>query len=262
MKNRISLLQTLLKQKGYYTGNIDGLMGPNTLAGISRLDGINSSWSEKRKIIGALQLLAKESGIDSGTIDGYWGPTTAEAFSQLKHLVEQGRKPALWRPEDLVDVNPNNWPKQYTPEFDEFYGKPGENLVRIQFPYPHKLSWAPYSVVNSTSCHKKVKESLEKVLENVLDHYTLDEIKRLKLDSFGGCFNKRKIRGGNRWSMHSWAIALDFDTTRNALKWGRDKASLAKPEYNKWWELWEEEGWVSLGRQRNFDWMHVQAAKI
>lgn len=28
------------------------------------------------------------------------------------------------------------------------------------------------------------------------------------------------------------------------------------------WKCWEEEGWVSLGRQRNYDRMHVQAAKL
>ena len=38
--------------------------------------------------------------------------------------------------------------------------------------------------------------------------------------------------------------------------------AFARPEYNMWWKLWEEEGWVSLERQRNFDWMHVQAARL
>ncbi|MCF8078467.1 MAG: hypothetical protein K9K88_04215 [Desulfobacterales bacterium] len=46
------------------------------------------------------------------------------------------------------------------------------------------------------------------------------------------------------------------------LKWGRDRAHFARTEYDAWWRLWEEEGWVSLGRQRNFDWMHVQAAQL
>ena len=107
-----------------------------------------------------------------------------------------------------------------------------------------------------------MSDSLGRVLAVVLDHYGLDEIKRLRLDLWGGCLNVRKMRGGDRYSMHSWGIALDYDPERNRLKWGRDKASFAKPEYDPWWEAWEQEGWVSLGRQRNFDWMHVQAAKI
>ena len=70
------------------------------------------------------------------------------------------------------------------------------------------------------------------------------------------------MRGGTRWSTHAWGIAIDYDPDRNQLKWGRDRAAFARPEYDAWWRLWEEEGWVSLGRTRNYDWMHVQAAKL
>ena len=84
----------------------------------------------------------------------------------------------------------------------------------------------------------------------------------MRLDLWGGCLNVRKMRGGSRYSMHSWGIAIDYDPGKNRLKWGRDRAAFAKPEYDTWWRLWEEEGWVSLGRTRNFDWMHVQAAKL
>lgn len=59
-----------------------------------------------------------------------------------------------------------------------------------------------------------------------------------------------------------WAVPGLRDPERNRLKWGRDRASLARPEYDPWWRCWEEEDWVSLGRARNFDWMHVQAAKV
>ena len=82
------------------------------------------------------------------------------------------------------------------------------------------------------------------------------------LDLWGGCHNIRPIRGGTRRSAHSWGIAIDFDSDRNQLHWGRDKATFAKPEYDYWWKYWEEEGWVSLGRIRNFDWMHLQAARL
>lgn len=61
---------------------------------------------------------------------------------------------------------------------------------------------------------------------------------------------------------HAWGLAIDWDPAHNKLKWGRDRARLARPEYDTWWRLWEEEGWVSLGRTRNFDWMHVQAVKL
>ena len=90
--------------------------------------------------------------------------------------------------------------------------------------------------------------------------YAFQEIQRLRLDLWGGCLNVRTMRGGTRYSLHSWGIAVDYDPERNRLKWGRDRAAFAQPEYDPWWRLWEEEGWVSLGRHRNFDWMHIQAA--
>ena len=41
----------------------------------------------------------------------------------------------------------------------------------------------------------------------------------------------------------------------------RDEARFAEPQYDAWWALWEEAGWISLGRTRNYDWMHVQACR-
>ena len=103
---------------------------------------------------------------------------------------------------------------------------------------------------------------MKAVLTKVLELYGIEEIQRLGLDVWSGCVNVRKMRGGTEWSMHSWGIAVDYDDTNNQLKWGRDKARFARPEYDKWWQCWEKEGWESLGRKKNYDWMHVQAAKI
>jgi hypothetical protein len=116
--------------------------------------------------------------------------------------------------------------------------------------------------VSTTKCNAKVKDSLLRVLTKVKTSYGVGEISRLRLDYFGGCFNYRPMRGGTMLSTHSWGIALDFDPINNQLKWDKTKATFGRPEYIRWWEIWEEEGWVSLGRQRNYDWMHVQACKI
>ena len=262
MKKRIILVQKLLKQAGLYNDSIDGIIGKNSRKAFAAINEIDASWSDNRKVNASIQYFAKKNGLEIGPIDGWWRPDTEDAFNQLSHLMDTGSMPKPWRPEDIEDVNPNNWPRQYTPEFDAFYGAPGENLVTITFPYAMKLTWPPYQKVTRTSCHPKVKESLERILVKVLDTYGLDAIGELGLDKFSGCFNKRQVRGGTKWSMHSWGIALDFDQGRNKLDWGRDRAVFAKPEYVKWWEIWEAEGWLSLGRQRNFDWMHVQAAKL
>jgi hypothetical protein len=62
--------------------------------------------------------------------------------------------------------------------------------------------------------------------------------------------------------MHSWGIAFDFDANRNQLRWGKDKAAFGKPAYKAWFEAWESEGAISLGRERNYDFMHTQFARL
>ncbi len=219
-------------------------------------------WSTTRKVVAFLQLLATDAGVDVGSIDGLWGPNTDFGYSSLRHLDEHGQLPPNWRdiPQPPV-TNPNHWPAEDEPALRAFYGPVGTHLKRVQLPYPHKLSWDKNVVLNSFSCHEMVGESLQRVLTQVFDHYGQERISKLGLDLFGGCFNKRKKRGGSSWSMHAWAIALDYDPERNRLHWNRNEARFARPEYDAWWRFWEAEGWVSLGRARNFDWMHIQAAR-
>ncbi|MCK9401416.1 MAG: M15 family metallopeptidase [Bacteroidales bacterium] len=262
MKKRIEFVQEELKKRGLYSGEVDGVAGSGTESALNKITGLEKSWNISRKIHGFIQLLCQENGISPGDIDGYWGSQTEYALNQYLYLKENGQLPDPWRPEERSPVNPNNWPVQYTAGFDAFYGPKGSSLVKLQLPYTHRLSWDLQTSVNSFSCHQKVHDSMKRVLTNVFNYYGPDKIRELRLDSWGGCYNERPIRGGTKWSMHSWGIAVDFDPGRNKLDWGRDKASFAQPVYNKWWQFWEDEGWVSLGRERNFDWMHVQAAKL
>jgi len=262
MKKRIRFVQEILKKRGLYHGDIDGIAGGGTEEALNHVVGIDQNWKISRKIIGFIQLICQENGIDPGLIDGYWGQRTDYAYNQYMHLQETGHLPDPWRPEERISVNPNNWPVQYTPGFDAFYGPKGSSLVRIQLPYPLRLAWNVRTLVNSFSCHQRVHDSMLRVFNNVLNYYGPQQIRELRLDLWGGCYNERPLRGGTKWSMHSWAIAVDFDPLRNKLEWGRNKAAFARPVYDKWWQFWEDEGWVSLGRDKNFDWMHVQAAKL
>ncbi len=103
---------------------------------------------------------------------------------------------------------------------------------------------------------------LERILYQVHRHYGTDGIRDLRLDLYGGGFNMREKRGGTSLSTHAWGIAFDFDPGRNKLRWDRSRAAFAGPAYEPWWGFWEAEGWVSLGRSKNYDWMHVQAARV
>ncbi len=266
----VRVIQQALHDEGFNPGKIDGKTGKKTYAAVKKLlqrrtadvpDGWKR-WSDYRQAVGCLQLLCTDQGLDAGKIDGYWGPQTEYAFDSLAHYLATGSMPHPWRDETPLDVNPNGWPAQDQAAVKTFYGGMGANLVRLELPYPHRLAWNLRKSVNSFSCHAKVHDSAQRALQRVFEHYGMERIKELGLDRWGGCYNKRKMRGGNRWSMHSWGIALDYDPERNQFKWGRDRAAFAHPDYDVWWRCWEEEGWLSLGRTKNFDWMHLQAAKL
>ncbi|MCB2067091.1 MAG: M15 family metallopeptidase, partial [Erythrobacter sp.] len=154
----------------------------------------------------------------------------------------------------------NVWPRQK--DVLVYYGKPGANQTMLASPYPMKLAWDNSKVINKFSVHEKVHDSMARVLKRALDHYGLAEIQRLNLDQWGGCLNVRKMRGGNNYSMHSWGIAIDIDPSNNQLRWGSDRAHMARKDRLPFVKLWEEEGWLSLGRERNYDWMHFQAARL
>jgi peptidoglycan hydrolase-like protein with peptidoglycan-binding domain len=160
------------------------------------------------------------------------------------------------KPSNLV------WPKQDYNSMVNFYGPVGENQTKLTLPYPMKLAWDTNTTLTRITCHKKVAKSLYTILENIKKIYGDKEIKRLRLDLFGGCLNVRKMRGGSAWSTHSWGCAIDLDPDRNQLRWGKDRASFGRPEYKEFLDCFEAEGWVSLLRARNFDAMHMQAALL
>ncbi|MDY6943454.1 MAG: M15 family peptidase [Pseudomonadota bacterium] len=263
MKQTIRLVQEALKARGLYSGAIDGIAGPMTDAALSELPELPAEWPRTRKIIGCVQILCGEQGIDVGPVDGYLGPRTRYGLECLVALKETGSLPSPWRDQPIPSpANPNGWPTQSEDDLTGYFGPVAEQLVRVQLPYPHRLAWDKRKVVDSFVCHPKVEASLQRVLQQVFDTYGMTEIRALGLDLWGGCFAKRQKRGGSTWSTHAWGIAIDYDPERNQLNWGRHQAQLARPEYEPWWACWENEGWVSLGRSRNFDWMHVQAARL
>jgi hypothetical protein len=267
-------VQSRLAMAGLYSGAIDGAYGDRTAQAIEALLLARPyagrgwrSWPAPRRVIAAAQLFCLLDGIEVGAIDGLAGPQTRHAFE-----VYAARKRGVegidnWRDHEAEASPPqqgSRWPRQAQSEMEKFFGPVGANQTALALPegYPMRLAWDPGKPVTRSSCHKKIHDAARRVLVRVLDHYGPARIRELGLDLFGGCLNVRKMRGGSAWSMHAWGAALDFDPERNQLKWDRSRARLARPEYEKWWALWEGEGFVSLGRARDFDWMHVQAARL
>jgi len=141
------------------------------------------------------------------------------------------------------------------------YGLPEPNpkyLTMITLPYPMRLSWDRNVNVNKMQCHKLVADKFENVFFDLLQHYGLAEIQRLGIDLFGGCFNYRKMRGGNDFRRNSWAVAIDLDPARNQLKETSKTARFARPEYKPMIDIFYKHGFISLGVEKNYDWMHFE----
>lgn len=277
-KQDIRSLQHELRQKGLLNEDVSGDVTDGTVAAADRLNANNaglldqdfSALAVKRRITVALQICCAENGFDPGPFDGYFGPRTKHAATQLYRKIN-GIEVVEYEDLDPADVNPNGFPKETTAALNAHYGqlasqcKQGEiELTRVDCPWRMPLDWDMSKARTSFYVNVLVAESLERIVNKVFDHYGLAEIERLGLNRFSGDYNPRKITGGSRCSTHAWGISIDFYGSRNELK--RTTAStppptLSHPDLNDWWECWEEEGWYSLGRMEDRDWMHIQAAK-
>jgi hypothetical protein len=224
-------IQRALANLGLYGGEIDGKAGRLTIRGIK-----------------AFQIM---HGL---TPDGIVGKQTGEEMFLAGFMAKD-------RDEDVAPGVPV-WP--HMGSLDLFYGRPGttSNLVNVEPPYQMFLAWDREVKLTTIRVHEKVADSLLAVLKQVNSRYSDEDIAKHGFNMFGGSYNNRNMRGGTRKSTHAWGVALDFDPARNRLKWGRDRAYLAKMDCNQWWDAWEEQGWVSMGRSRDYDWMHVQAARL
>jgi hypothetical protein len=156
-----------------------------------------------------------------------------------------------------------DWPRQDYESMVKFFGPVGENQTKLQLPYAMRLTWDLNSMVNSITCHEKIAEPLKRIFNKTLLQYGgTARIRALRLDRFSGCLNVRKMRGGSSWSIHSWGAAVDLDDEDNQLRWGKDRALFAHEDYEAFWRIVESEGGVSLGRARNYDFMHFQFARL
>lgn len=146
------------------------------------------------------------------------------------------------------------------------FGTPNETgngyLVLIDLPYPMRLAWDKKTIVKKMSCHKYIAEALKNVFKDILETYGIEKIKELGIDLFGGCFNFRKQRGGSNYSVHSWGLAIDLDPERNLLRESKKTARFARPEYEDMIDIFYKNGFKSLGREEDRDWMHFQYEKF
>ncbi len=179
------------------------------------------------------------------TADGIMGPVTLAALNQ-----------------ELGITTSPSWPTQVEVRSGKsIFGSAGDEgqLVSISPAYP--LFYDGKSI-SSIRVHRAIALHVQQVLREVLEHYGMDEIKRLGLDQYGGSYAYRSITGGSQMSMHAWGIALDWAAASNGYSTKAPRATLSHADCAKWWEIWESHGAISLGRERDYDWMHVQFAQL
>lgn len=231
-RDQWKVIQNNLKSLGLYKGLVDGLNGPLTTA--------------------AIRAFQTMHGL---SVDGIYGPKTAAAL--FPPLIPD-------RTVHVTDVVPktNLWPRSDETSMTTFYGLMGKHMASLSLPYEMRLAWDLDTIVKHITIHEKLIDSATRCFARILDAYPTAASRALiGIDLFGGSLAVRKMRGGTKFSVHSWGAAIDFDPARNQLTWGRDRARLAKPDADAFWKIWEEEGWVSLGRTKDYDWMHIQAAR-
>lgn len=265
-------LQRALAAARLYAGAIDGDVGPATKAAIHALvvqrrgSAAVAGWTAARLRIAAEQAILQDIGFypKSSKVDGLVGPNTRDAWERWQNAQRETAIPApvgaILAPSTPPPAKATVWPTQGS--VPAFYGAVGTGQTKIDLPYPMRLAWDKTVTVKTMTLHTKVAESARRVLGRAREHYGEGGIRELGLDLFGGSLNVRKMRGGSAYSMHSWGIAIDFDPERNQLRQNHTSARLAKPDAVAWWQIWEAEGWLSLGRARDYDWMHVQAARL
>jgi hypothetical protein len=144
-------------------------------------------------------------------------------------------------------------------EMVKYFGKAnpqGTYLTTINLPYTMFYDKQP---VNKMRCHKNVAQAFLDVFDDLLEHYGVAKLNELEITDFGGCFNYRLMRGSSsKLSAHSWGTAIDLDANRNTLKETSATARFARPEYKAMIDIFEKHGFASLGRLKNYDWMHFQ----
>ena len=141
----------------------------------------------------------------------------------------------------------------------DHYGDPHRQLGLSVFVMPEKLRTANPALPARIYANNDIHRLLLDALTECLKQGVLQEIRE-----FGGCFNIRKMRGGDSMSTHSWAIAVDWNPSDNVMgySYAQLKRKRAEPFSDKFLQCWRDTGWECGGDWSYPDRMHFQMAKL
>lgn len=257
--------QMLLAAHGFYTGAIDGIVGPKTRAAVDRvLGGAHPDWPADRRLVAAVQRQLAVVGIDTGPIDGWLGPQTREALTSWLTR-RAGLSDAVAREPDPYRPDPDDLPRQR--DVAAFYGRAGTpeigaRLAWAELPFDLRLDWDLGTLVRRIRVHELCAPSLVAALVAVRDRYGLARMRDLGLDRFAGGYVARRMRGGTSWSMHAYGCAVDFFAAPNGLRTRCPEALFCRPDYAPFLDTMQAHGWLPAIRLWGADAMHFQRARL
>lgn len=270
MQNRH--VQMLMAATGHYTGGIDGLIGPISMAAVGKIETEfkakytfdPSGSTQKRRLVAAAQACLGKLGHDPGAIDGWEGNNTSEALNAYLFKQVNGRDEVIAR--DPLPAAPSNGAIPRQSEVGQVYGTPGpdiENkLVMIRLPFTLRIDWNLRQSTNKIRAHRLAAPQLEKALIEVHNHYGPQRKKDLGIDRYAGAYVHRRMRGSSSWSMHAYGCAIDFFAGPNGLRTRCPQALFCKPEYQPFLDIMEANEWLPALRLWGADGMHFQRARL
>lgn len=129
--------------------------------------------------------------------DGFWGPISmAACIAHLKNLMPK----------------PNPWPSPSEKDLLSFYGKPGDESKLVNLDVAGLGVKYEGKTVRTIRVHKLIAPRLHSVLVE------LSKSHPNVLAEYAGAYNLRKMRGGNKYSLHARGAAIDFMAWSNGLR--------------------------------------------
>ena len=265
-------LQMLLAASGDYAGGIDGNFGPKSQAARSAVEARHrdkytftpSSNNEARRQVAAGQACLDQLGFEPGLVDGWAGVNTTEALNAFLFKTTNGKDEVIDRTPVDSDLGDPGIPKQS--QCDAVYGRPGNEiasrLVMIELPFKLRIDYNLRAKTNRIRAHKDAAPGLEAALIEVHRQYGIEKMQALGIDRYGGAYNHRKMRGGSKWSMHAYGVAIDFYAELNGLRTKCPEALFCNPEYKRFLDIMEDHEWLPALRLWGKDGMHFQRARL
>lgn len=98
------------------------------------------------------------------------------------------------------------------------YGTFSDTKMKVvDLPFNLRLSWDLSTSVQRLNVNALMAEDFLAAMNEILYEIGYSDIAEVGLDITGGCYNRRKVRGGTSWSSHSWGTAIDINPTKNRM---------------------------------------------